>query len=144
LNQDIANAQAKCSNCGQIFAPPDLGDFSYGESLFSTVDGKHFAWVSAFSDFPQRVKSCFDKSPIPREAGAFWKVLAALADSVEGQSLSTGLHCGHCGSGNLAFWGGDRVGFASVPEVCFLDASVLDDRALSDKVIGLLSEMRTA
>src|SRR3546814_1528034 len=44
---------------------------------------------------------------------------ACLADPIEGQSLRHYIVCPQCTSSRLAWWGGERVGFAEVPHASF-------------------------
>jgi hypothetical protein len=47
---DIATFEAKCASCGHHCAHPSEGDFSYGHAIFCTLDGRHYASVSAIVD----------------------------------------------------------------------------------------------
>ena len=121
--KEITTVAAKCANCEQSFSHPSFGDFSYGEDVLSTVDGKHFATVNAFDEFPQRVAALAGQSPI-------WPVLASLADPIAAQRLTASIRCPHCGSAHLEYWGGHKTGVAVVPAATFVSAATLSKDAL--------------
>lgn len=39
--------EAKCADCGSIFAKPELGDFAYGQFLFTGERGTVYAYFDA-------------------------------------------------------------------------------------------------
>lgn len=125
MSRDITTFRANCRNCKQTFAHPSLGDFGYGEAILCSVDGKHYATVSAFSEFPQRVRD-FMRST----SSNFWAVLASLADSIDGKGYSPNIHCPFCSSNDIEFWEGERIGVTSVPEALFVGASALPEHDL--------------
>lgn len=123
LMKEIATFAAECANCGKHFSHPLLGDFSYGEAILCTADGKHFATVSAFEPFAQRV------APLVN-SGTIWPVLASLADPIAGQPLKSSVRCPQCGSGKLKSWGSNKTGSTQVPAASFAVASALNDSEL--------------
>jgi hypothetical protein len=48
---------AACETCTTSFGYPSLGDFAYGSSIFSSTDGRRFAYVEALSPFPSRLSA---------------------------------------------------------------------------------------
>jgi hypothetical protein len=130
LMREITTAAAKCANCCQSFSHPSLGDYSYGQAVLSTTDGKHFATVDAFAEFPQRAAALAGQ-------GDIWPVLASLADPIAGQSLSASIHCAHCGSSRLEFWGGNKSGTVHVPAATFSAASSLSKDLLTARIAAM-------
>ncbi|MCC6271775.1 MAG: hypothetical protein IT190_10895 [Microbacteriaceae bacterium] len=126
----IATFEAKCGDCGHCFPHPSLGDLSYGEKLFCTLDGSSYAYASAFTAFGQRV-SALKK---PEAAGEYWAILASLADPISGRPLSHRIHCPQCSSGNLASWDGRKLGVVQVPDATFVSATNLSSEELSRRV----------
>jgi DNA-directed RNA polymerase subunit M/transcription elongation factor TFIIS len=114
MNRTLPTFQAKCGSCGQLFAHPSLGDQAYGETVLCNSDGSAYAWVSAFSKMPQRVKAL-----MPNMAEGFWNVIASMADPIEGKCVSNRIHCPKCSAETLEFWEGDQIGSAEVPEATF-------------------------
>lgn len=125
--KEIATFAAECANCGQHFSHPYLGELSYGEAILCTADGKHFAMVSAFEPFAQRV------APLVK-TGTIWSVLASLADPIAGQPLKSSVQCPHCGSGKLKSWGGNKTGSTQVSPASFTVASALHGSELVRRV----------
>jgi Zn finger protein HypA/HybF involved in hydrogenase expression len=128
--REISLLEAKCASCGQLFSHPSLGDFSYGEVVLCTVDGKHFATAEAFGEFAQRVSALVKSS----SSASFWPVLASLADPISGQSLTHVVHCPHCGSKNLEYWDGRRTGSVAVPAATFAVTSLLSPESLAKRI----------
>ena len=48
MTKSISTFMAKCGSCGAEFEHPSLGDFSYGEIIFYTEDGKNQVNANAF------------------------------------------------------------------------------------------------
>jgi len=126
----ISTFAAKCADCGQSFSHPSLGDFSYGEVILTTADGKQFATANAFDEFPQRVATLAGTDP-------FWPVLASLADPIAGQGLKHSIHCPHCGSDRLKYWDGNKTGTMSVPAATFIAAASLSDESLTAHIAAV-------
>ena len=130
MNKNIPTFEAKCARCKSQFGHPSFGDFTYGENIFYTIDGKQKVWVSAFSTFPQRVNSVLDSS---RSKG-FWDILATFADPVIGQELVARIVCPNCSCDRMDFWNGKQIGVEAVQEAMFLNSSRLDDLTLKLKL----------
>ncbi len=125
MSRDVTTFRVNCSNCKHTFACPSLGDFAYGEAILCSLDGKHYATVSAFSEFPQRVRAL-----MPSTSSDFWAVVASLADSIDGKGYSSHIHCPFCSSNKIELWDGERVGGRSIPEALFVGASALPEHDL--------------
>lgn len=121
MTKEISTFEAKCKNCGDIFEHPISGDFSYGEAIFYTDDGKYQVLVSAFAEFPQKIASLVTS----KKPDAFWYALAVLADPVHGKLLTIEITCPSCCSTELEYWAGDRIGTIALPDISFIKASSL-------------------
>ena len=126
MDKYVPTFEAKCAKCASQFDHPTFGDFTYGEIIFYTIDGKQKAWASAFATFPQRVKSMLDSSR-PKD---FWGILASFADPIMGQKLVAHLVCPNCTSDCIEYWSGKHIGVELVQEAMFLNSSQLDDLTL--------------
>ena len=121
MTKEISTFEAKCKNCGGIFAHPSLSDFSYGEAIFYTDDGKYQVMVNAFAEFPQKIASLVTS----KKPDAFWHALAALADPVHGKPLTIEIPCPSCCSTELEYWAGNRIDSITLPDISFVKASTL-------------------
>jgi hypothetical protein len=130
MNREIATFQAKCGTCHDAFEHPSLGDQAYGEAVLTSADGKHYAWVSAFSEQPNRVGTLLPGA----SAKIFWGSIAYLADEVAGQKLTAQIHCALCGSDQIEFWQGERVGTMSVPETTFSSIAQTSSCELQERI----------
>ena len=136
---DVPTFAALCADCGKPFAHPELSDFSYGECIFYTLDGKHYARANVFvgdaGAFAQRVSTLHKRCKC--EPGTFWPVLASLADPVAGKAFTSSIRCPHCGSKNLASWGGKKVGSASVAAASFRSSMALSDQEIIERAVAI-------
>jgi hypothetical protein len=133
LVREIATVEAKCGKCCQLFSHPSLGDFSYGQAVLFTTDGKHFATVDAFAEFPQRIAALARPDDV-------WPVLASLADPIAGQYFSASIHCPHCATSCLEYWGGNKSGALLVPAATFVAASSLGDDLLAARISSMKNQ----
>jgi hypothetical protein len=108
--------------------------------VLCTTDGKHYATVDAFNDFAVRVHALVKSA----DTSSLWSALAALADPVAGQQFTTSAHCPNCASNNLEYWGGQKLGIASVPEASFMAAANLNSDLLAQQVALAISPVREA
>lgn len=111
----LPTLEATCRPCGGTFNHPSLGDFPYGEAVLCSVDGKSYATADAFCAAARHVRSTLATD----DGRAFWTALATLADPIDGQALTATIRCPHCGSDDLASWGGRMTGTREVPEARF-------------------------
>src|SRR3546814_284908 len=108
-----------------LFTYTTLFRSAYGEFIFTGERGTthaHFAAVSspiwAFLDSVLAESASGTKAR--KERGTILQAsCACLADPIEGQSLRHYIVCPQCTSSRLAWWGGERVGFAEVPHASF-------------------------
>jgi hypothetical protein len=140
--KEITTTTAVCANCGSSFSHPFLGDFSYGECIFCSIDGQSFAIADAFSSFAQRVAALHKR--LECKPTTFWPSLASLADPIAGQLLTISVRCPHCCSKNLASWGGKVTGHTPVPDASYTIASALSDAALGERVMAISGQTFTA
>ena len=132
MDKYVPTFEAKCARCASQFDHPIFGDFTYGEIIFYTIDGKQKAWASAFSAFPQRVKSMIDSS----RSRQFWDILASFADPIMGQKLVARIVCPNCTSDCMEYWCGRQIGVELVQEAMFLNSSKLDELTLRLELDG--------
>ncbi|MDR2212004.1 MAG: hypothetical protein LBE21_00040, partial [Pseudomonadales bacterium] len=71
--REIPTFAAKCAQCEESFDRPSLGDFSYGKVILNTIDGRHFATVNGFDEFPERVRRFMESIALDPES--FWHLL---------------------------------------------------------------------
>lgn len=109
--------EATCARCGATFSHPSLGDFSYGEALLCSANGKSYATVDGSTALARQVGA----ASTPSKPGELWRTLAALADKIDGQPMTASIRCPHCASETLASWGGRTTGTRDVPEASFQD-----------------------
>lgn len=133
MSRIVATFQAKCRDCSHVFDHPSLGEHAYGEVLLCSNNGLAYVWVSAFSVLPKKVASLMPNA----RAEDFWKIVAALADPVEGQKLGSGVHCTSCSSGVLEFWEGERLGSMEIAEGTFHAAEAWSPEELEQRVLGI-------
>jgi hypothetical protein len=126
----ISTFEAKCSDCKEIFAHPSLGDMSYGQVIFYSTDGKNQVLVSAFSEFATKLKPLVSSN----KAGAFWKALALFADPIQGQPFSLGVRCSQCGSSNIEYWEGVKLGAIELADVSFSKALTLTEAEIGERI----------
>jgi DNA-directed RNA polymerase subunit RPC12/RpoP len=102
LELEVASFEAHCETCGHAFSHPSFGPFSYGLFLFCTEDGKRYVYFNAIGAIGEQLTAKFGSL----NDGT----LAQLADSVDGQKLTSGIHCPKCGSCKLVYWEGKSTG----------------------------------
>jgi hypothetical protein len=133
--------KAKCASCGQEFAHPSLGDFSYGSFLFWGIRGTVFGHFAALDSAVWKLVESMLSPQIDEDARGplIQGACAALADPIDGQPLVNRHVCPHCHSSNWEWWEGDKVGLVEVLEVSFtrlLSLSESGQRALVMASIG--------
>ena len=117
---------AKCAACNAVFSRPELPDQEYGAVMLSTADGKHHAYLTAFDEFPTRLRTLIKSD--------FWKTLSRLADPIHGSILVLDRPCPECGSTELESWSGAKTGAVDVDLVTFERASKLTDQQLRERI----------
>ena len=107
MDKEIATFKAKCSECGEEFDHPSLGDMAYGEFIFCAENGKIYAYCSSFEATARLIEVLL---PENYDAELFQSALAGLADPIFGQHLTNKIHCPKCCSVNLEYWHGEKTG----------------------------------
>lgn len=108
--------KAFCWRCFRNVHVPLVSDFSYGELLFQTQNGKLFAHVSLidnpfFEAILTEIEQSGETKSDPQE------VLARLADPIENQSLQAGPYrCPRCNRRLLSVNDNRHDSFGFVPE----------------------------
>jgi hypothetical protein len=121
----VALFKATCGSCSAEFSAPHLGDFAYGEFIFTGELGTVHAFFDANNPVWGFLESVLPKSgESTKEQIARGSLLQAtcayLADAIEGQSLFNHQICPRCQSSKLSSWGGERTGSVELPEASFL------------------------
>ena len=119
--QKVALFNYRCPHCKQAFSYPNLGDFSYGDFIFSGERGTVVAYAAAVGNPAWNVlRSLLPEPSANRNAqsvhadqlqGAF----AHFADPINGQRLCNLIVCPHCQARNDGSLSGERVGFLEIP-----------------------------
>jgi hypothetical protein len=107
--------EAQCRHCSRTFSHPSLGDFSYGQAVLCSANGRSYATVDGSTALARHVASTLTSTG----HGELWKALAELADQIDGEALTASIRCPHCSSDELVSWGGRRTGTRDVPEAGF-------------------------
>jgi hypothetical protein len=113
--------EARCAECDTVFAKPELGDFAYGQYLFTGERGTVYAYFEAI-EHPvwARFSAVLPASKDRKEQGLFITAACAhFADPVQDQRLLNQHVCPQCLSHNLASWDGPKRGEVEVPTVSF-------------------------
>lgn len=113
--------EARCANCGHCFGKPELGDFAYGQFLFTGERGTVYAYFEAIGHpvwarleaAAPAVKDRFELGRLLQAACAYF------ADAIEGQRLCNEHVCPKCLSQHLASWDGRKLGVTEVPVASF-------------------------
>ncbi len=108
--------KAKCSRCKSEFARPELGDFSYGDTIFTSVSGDTYTYFYAIN---HPVTDIVEKS-LPSKA-SFFAVCAQISDPINGQTFVTGHVCPFCNSREMEYWQGARVGSIELNDASFTE-----------------------
>jgi hypothetical protein len=128
--------EASCADCGNLFGKPELGEFAYGQFLFTGERGSVYAYFEGI-DHPVWVR-LEASAPLLRDrteqGRAVQAACAYFADPVAEQRLQNQHVCPNCLSHNLATWGGRKRGEAEIPVASF-------SRFLSLSEEGQLHEM---
>jgi hypothetical protein len=132
-----------CTNCRQVFELPSLGDMTYGEILLHGERGTVHRYVSVL-DHP--AWSVIENVLPPPEGASmrWWQVLAALADSVEGQRLKVEPVCPHCQADGTHFrtpkWASKTPRVGEVDEATFTTFLALPPEEQRRRVAAVASE----
>ena len=116
----VAIFNHECSACKRVFVHPHLGDFSYGDFIFSGEQGTVVAYSIAIdnpswnflatllTELPSGVTAQNDRADLLQ--GAF----AHFADPINGQRLCNFTVCPHCLNGH-GYRFGESIGWAEIP-----------------------------
>lgn len=113
--------EARCAACGNSFAKPELGDFAYGQFVFTGELGTAYAYFEAIG---HPVWECLAAAAPAlndeaRQGHLIQAACAYFADPVEEQRLRNHPVCPKCLSHNLASWSGRRLGEAEIAVASF-------------------------
>jgi len=123
---------------------PLLGDQSYGQFVFFGEKGGAFGYLSAIEepaceDIDKRLKRAglFTTSRNRSEIERFQRVIAALADSIGGQSLIPSPVCPSCRSSSIAHGDATPLEIREIPSVTFHDYQALSDKTKTERLCEL-------
>jgi hypothetical protein len=124
----VATFTAKCGRCRAEFSCPGLGDFVYGQFLFTGELGTVFAHFAAVRhpvwEFIRSILTApgdrSDDETEERELGSRIQAACAhFADRIAGQRLVNHRVCPVCQSSDWEWWQGERVGWLEVPAASY-------------------------
>lgn len=100
--------RCKCLSCYHFYDSYRFSDFSYGEWLIRTVDGRHYAYLMGidnpdFDDISRVIHVTHPQLSDTEHADCLHRILGSLCDPIEGQALDMllGLKCPACGSTDI-------------------------------------------
>lgn len=140
----ISTFKAKCASCGGEFSHPSLGDFAYGEFLFTGEEGTVYCHFKSL-DHPVwgLVERILSSQVATADRGAtIQAACAALADPIKGQRFVNGHVCPICQSSSWESWEGERVGSTDVPEAAFTQVLLLPLHEQEAAVLACLDAHR--
>lgn len=118
--------EARCHECGRKFVMPLLGDFSYGQFIFHGEKGKVFGYLLAlenlaWDDITTRLRQAgvFTNSRKSEEIDRLHQVIAASADAISEQRLTSLPVCPICYSRSIAYGDSTPLEVREVPLVTF-------------------------
>jgi hypothetical protein len=142
--------EASCADCGSSFAKPELGDFTYGQFLFTGERGTVQAYLEAIGHPVWAIlEAAAPTVNDDAELGRFVQAASAFfADPIDGQRLRNHHVCPNCLSQNLASWGGRKLGEADVAVVSFSRFAALSEqdqlRAVETFYADFMAQQRAA
>jgi Zn finger protein HypA/HybF involved in hydrogenase expression len=135
----ITSFEVICASCNHVFASPILSDFSYGQYIFCSEDGMHYAHANAFEASAKLIYVL-----LPEDCGAelFWFALASLADKIHGKKLYVDTRCPRCGSANVKRNLGKEIDQISVSKVTYGDFVALPREDIIKQVKEVVVQFR--
>jgi len=135
--KNVSVFKARCGSCFHDFEMPQLSAMqSYGEYIFSSEDGKVYAYAHAFSASSKLIQVI-----LPKDIGAenFQVALAGLADRILGRSMTNRKHCPSCHSTSTSALD-TKVGEWSIPEVQYSGLISMDRDDVIEHVLNFAKE----
>lgn len=132
--------QASCNHCRRTFAMPLLGDQSYGQLILFGEKGSVFGYLCTFTErawenINERLRRegllPFSKD---REDLRLQRVIAALADAINGEKLSVYPICPSCRSDSITYGDSKPLNVREIPIVTFHDYRSLPDAQKTEKL----------
>ena len=109
---------------------PEVGDMADGEFIFSTLDGKRFAYCNAFEPGAQVIHELMSNAT----PDCFQAALAHFADPLGGVSLIRRTRCSECGSTSKRKYAGPSGSAIELPLVQYTSILDLERDELSKRV----------
>jgi hypothetical protein len=115
-----------CLKCRRTFKWPSLGDMTYGEILLHGERGTVHRYVSVlnYAVVWNTIGAVINDRSAEGSA-LWWRILAVLADAVEGQQLAVDGACPHCRADSTNFRTPQRA--AKTPERGGVDDATFDE-----------------
>jgi hypothetical protein len=140
---NIACFKYSCSSCGHNFYAPALSDFSYGEFLFSSRNGKYYAHLDAIGNPVVNEVEAFLKKNNPLASAndlvsRLWTCFPRACDlAPDGTQFEIGINkCPQCGGHNtLVLEISEKHGSAEVPALTHKGWSLLSEDQKRSKVL---------
>lgn len=120
----VSIVKAKCRPWGHKFETPLLSDFSYGQIIYSSKDGKSFRYLEAINNgtwnFVQKTVSNNNKK-IKDEGETIQTILGLIADKYPNTDFyqNQKIICPTCGRNAWHVFRDDIAGFVDVKEMTF-------------------------
>ncbi|MCP4143608.1 MAG: hypothetical protein GY755_25530 [Chloroflexi bacterium] len=127
----ITAFETTCSSCEHVFSVPALSDFSYGQNIFYSEDGRYYIHANAFEASAKLIHVL-----LPKDCGSelFWFSLATITDKINGKSLSVNARCPRCTSASVKRNLGKETGDMSVVKATYHDFVFLPREDIIRKV----------
>ncbi len=136
-SRTIATFEAKCADCGEVFAAPCLGDFTYGQFLLFGIQGTVFRYLDAI-DCP--IFELAASVMLRNSDKHVCDVVASVADLADGQRMTAKQICPKCHSDHWARWDGRRMGEVVIPDATFDAFNRLSDEMKRKRLLEFESE----
>lgn len=127
--------EAKCKTCGTMFGNPLLSDFSYGQFIARSEDGKHFAYLDALSEpAVEYIENILDNelkeySIIKNKPFCFQYIISKCADKISSKYMKIYGEpiCPNCNSKNIDYDNGGKLFCKEIPKLLFSSFLSLND-----------------
>jgi hypothetical protein len=142
----VSTIIAKCRFWGHKFEMPSLGDFSYGDFIYSDGKGKKFKYFSGINnEYWDFVNQTLEVSRIKAEnrGDAIQKIIGLIADfeESEGHYQNERVICPVCGKKVLHFNRDKIVSTIDIDELSFNRYSKLTTQEKENEILSLVNEI---
>ncbi len=134
----------ECVKCRNVFELPSLGDMTYGEALLHSERGDLHRYVCVLESPVWSAIDAVLRSRAPEGSDEWWRVLAALADAVDGQHFRIDPVCPHCQADGTHFrrpgWASKTPRIGEVKDAPFSAFLALPEDERAKRVAGVADE----